>query len=183
MDRVFDEDREEKYMLYEFRGYDGQIELYENKIIIRRSGFARLTRGFSLGDKEIYLKSISGIQVKKPGLNAGYIQFIFSGSKETKHAGIMKAAADENTVMFQGGIQKYHEAIELKSMIEKLLSQPLDKQNFSKADELIKYKQLLDAGAITESEYLNEKNRLLASSTTAADGVTFCLQNENSYKQ
>ena len=29
---------EESDMLYEFRGYDGQIELYENKIIIKRKG-------------------------------------------------------------------------------------------------------------------------------------------------
>lgn len=153
-------------MLYEFRGYDGQIELYENKIIIRRAGAARLTRGFSLGDKEIYLKSISGIQVKKPGLQAGYIQFIFSGSKEAKGTGIMKIATDENTVMFQGGTQKYQEALELKKKIEKLLYQPTETQTVSKADELIKYKQLLDAGAITEEEFLSEKNRLLASHRT-----------------
>lgn len=148
-------------MLYEFRGYDGQIELYQNKIVIKRKGFARLTRGYTLGDKEIYLKSITGIQVKKPGMQAGYIQFIFSGSKEIKGSGIMKAATDENTVMFQGGEQKYQEALALKERIEKLIYAPNAEHALSEADELIKYKQLLDSGAITESEYLNVKRRLL----------------------
>ena len=81
-------------MLYEFRGYDGQIELYENKIIIKRKGIARATRGFTLGDKEIYLSSITGIQVKKPGIREGYIQFLVTGSQEVKGKGMKKAKND-----------------------------------------------------------------------------------------
>ena len=163
-------------MLYEFKGYDGQIELYENKIVIKRKGSARFTRGFALGEKEIFLKSISGIQVKKPGMQAGYIQFIFSGSKEIKKKNIMDVAKDENTVMFQGGNQKYQEALELKRRIESLMNQPMEVQTVSKADELLKYKQLLDSGAITEDEFNNEKNRLLSSNIVSQDSMSFHQQ-------
>lgn len=150
-------------MLYEFKSYDGQIELYENKIVIRRKGFARGARGAACGDKEIYLKSISGIQVKRPGMQAGYIQFIFSGSSESKKSSISKVARDENTVMFQGGEAKYQEALKLKMMIEQLTQQPSGGQAFSEADELEKFKKLLDAGAITEDEYFSAKRKLLDS--------------------
>lgn len=147
-------------MLNEFKGYDGQIELYENKIVIKREGGARWIRGFSLGDKEIYLKNLTGIQVKKPGMQAGYIQFIFAGSKEVKGSGIMKAANDENTVMFHGGNPKYQEALAFKQQVERLVEQAsrrVENTPVSSADELVKFKQLLDAGAITQEEFENQK--------------------------
>lgn len=170
---------EESDMLYEFRGYDGQIELYENKIIIKRKGFARATRGFTLGDKEIYLSSITGIQVKKPGVRDGYIQFLVSGSQEVKGKGMKKAAKDENTVLFmamEGGLDpnaKYNEALELKHRIELLkvqASSPVNVQATQTvqtgtaagaADELLKFKELLDAGVITEEEFAAKKAQLL----------------------
>ena len=49
-------------------GVNGQLYLYENRIIIRRKGvIAKMTQGFFKGEKEIFLSQISGIQVKKAG--------------------------------------------------------------------------------------------------------------------
>lgn len=158
-------------MLYEFRGYDGQIELYENKIVIRRKGTARVTRGFSMGDKEIYLSAIQGIQVKKPGLNEGYIQFLVTGSQEVKGKGLKKAKRDENTVMFAPmgqaftGDQAYQEALELKRRIEMLKMKnngtSQGETRDSAADQLLKYKALLDSGAITQEKFAEKKAELL----------------------
>ena len=82
------------------KGHTGQIDLYENRIDIKRKGFmAFALHGFD-GTKSIFLKSVSGVQFKEAGLmTSGYIQIIFLGSKEDKD-GLYDAAKDENTVMF-----------------------------------------------------------------------------------
>ena len=149
-------------MLYQFKGSNGKIELYENRIVIVRGRFST----FPNGEKEIFIKNLSGIQIKKPGLQAGYIQFIFSGSKEIKSKNIMDHARDENTIMFNSG---YENALILKQKIEKLINKSNESKNSqsyiqtaSQADELLKFKQLLDSGAITEDEFNIQKNRLLS---------------------
>ncbi len=93
------------------KGHTGQIDLYSNRIDIKRKGFmAFALHGFD-GTKTIFLKSISGIQFKEAGaLTAGYIQFIFQGSKESSK-GLFDATKDENTVMFQSKDQADFEKI------------------------------------------------------------------------
>jgi len=42
--------------LFELKGVNGQLELYNDKVIIRRKGFvSKMTQGFFKGDKTIYL--------------------------------------------------------------------------------------------------------------------------------
>ncbi len=149
-------------MLYKFKGSNGKIELYENKIVIIRNAFSTFPRGA----KEIYIKKLTGVQIKKPGLTAGYIQFIFSGSKEIKSSKIMDSAYDENTVIFQSN--GYQNALVLKQKIEELINKPNEARNqqtstqpISQTDELLKFKQLLDSGAITEEEFQTQKNKIL----------------------
>ena len=93
------------------KGHTGQIDLYENRIDIKRKGFmAFALHGFD-GTKSIFLKSITGIQFKEAGMmTAGYIQFVFSGSRENKD-GLLDATKDENTVMFQQKDQAEFEKI------------------------------------------------------------------------
>ncbi len=88
-------------ILHELQGVNGQIELYENRIIIKRKGvLAKMTQGFFKGEKEIFLNKISGIQLKKAGmLSNGYIQFTLSGGNENTK-GALSATQDENTVFF-----------------------------------------------------------------------------------
>ena len=112
------------------------------------------------GEKTIPIKSITAIQVKKPGITTGYIQFAYSGSSESK-GGVMDAVKDENTILF-GNKKEYEQALKLKQLIESLQnesSQPTTAS--SDADELLKFKELLDAGAITEEEYEAKKKQIL----------------------
>ena len=91
--------------------HTGQIDLYENRIDIKRKGFMAFDlHGFD-GTKTIFLKSITSIQFKEAGaMTAGFIQFTFSGGDESKK-GLFDATKDENTVMFQAKEQADFEKI------------------------------------------------------------------------
>lgn len=152
-------------MLIELDGVNGQLHLYENKVVITRKGaLAKLTQGFTKGDKSIYLSQISGIQIK-PGTNLtnGYIQFTLSGGKESTK-GVLSATQDENTVMFK---KKDNALVEqIRDEIERLkgLSGSSQKAtvNLSIADEIRQFKQLFDDGIISEAEFNNKKQELLS---------------------
>lgn len=144
------------------------VELYEDKIII---SFNFPTENYQ---KEIYLDSLAGIQIQKPGFGKyGYIKFLIKGSQETKlkTKTFSKLYDDENTLVFSGQ-KKYQEALQFKNKIEEAkqyaqnIKHTAQQPNFSVADELLKYKQLKDNGVISEDEFIREKNRLLSNNAT-----------------
>jgi hypothetical protein len=150
-------------ILMKFEGKNGQIELYHDKIIIKRQGFiAVLTQGFTKGDKTIYLNQITGIQLKLGGLLVGYIQFTLPGGIESKK-GVFDAQKDENTVTFNPLLNQ--SATQLKGKIEGLMQKSRQSINqtvqVSSADEIKKFKQLLDEGIITKDEFDKKKKELL----------------------
>ena len=151
-------------MLMELKGLNGQIQLYEDKIIITRKGFrAKMSQGFFKGDKSIYLSHITGIQLKHTGiLTNGYIQFTLSGGNESTR-GMNAATKDENSVIFVKKNNKL--ADKLKDEIEclKRLSQVRDRvvMQISAVDEIRKYNQLLIDGIISEAEFNLKKAELL----------------------
>ncbi len=151
-------------LFYELKGINGQLELYEDKIIIRRKGaLAKMTQGFFKGDKTNYINQITGIQVKPGTLwTNGYIQITVPGGIESKKGLLDDATLDENTVAFTS---KDNELVnQIKSKIEELMSQQrmghIINQS-SPADEIRKYKELLDDGVITQEEFEQKKKQLL----------------------
>jgi len=148
-------------VLMKAKGIDGQLELLETKIRIKRKGIvAFLSHGLK-GDKEILIKHISSIQFKKAGVFNGYIQFSFVGGLEAK-GGIIQAAGDENTIMFtekqQPSFEKIKEAIEEKiNSMEKMKKSETKSSNL---DELKQLAQLKEQGIITEKEFNALKKRL-----------------------
>ena len=148
----------------EFKGTLGKIELYADKIVIKRG----VLHASGRSQKEIYLSSITAIQIKKPGLQAGYIQFVLSGSQEVKKSSTfgMEIANDENSVIFNDKA-KYDEAMAFKNKVEKVMHeshQPtvIVQGQMSIADELSKLKSLVDAGILTEDEFAQQKQKLLS---------------------
>lgn len=154
-------------MMKEARGINGQLELYEHKIIIRRRGIKSLISQGWKGDKEILINQISSIQLKKADLiTNGYIQFAFLGGTENKR-GIYSATRDENTIMFTNSQE--NDFIEIKNLIESKIieSQRVnistqDKESvITPAKKIKEAKELLDIGAITEEEFQEIKNKYL----------------------
>ena len=160
-------------MLVKYAGVDSMKEFYfksngkyhvviENGYLRWKSkgAFNYLVKG-SKGEKSIPIKSITAIQIKEPRLTTGYIQFAYSGSSESK-GGVFDAVTDENTINFSSK-KELQQAKKLKALIESLQnesSQPAT-SNTSDADELIKFKELLDAGVITEEEFEAKKKQIL----------------------
>jgi hypothetical protein len=145
--------------IVKYEGSGGQFEVYPDKIIITRKGLqAKFLQGFTAGNKTIYINQLTGIKVKPAGILNGYIQFILSGNIEVKKD-IMKQTHDENTIFFKN--RKDTETIEkIKAIIEDLMSKR-SSPSISEADEIKKYKQLLDDGAINQEEFDLKKKQLL----------------------
>ncbi len=125
-----------------------------------RKGLQNFLIQGSKGEKSIPIKSITAIQLKAPRLTTGYIQFAYSGSSETK-GGTMSAVNDENTITFTK--KELDQAKELKQLIESLQREGNSTSNSktSDADELLKFKELLDGGIITEDEFEVKKKQIL----------------------
>ncbi|MFO6497600.1 SHOCT domain-containing protein [Bacillus sp. HSf4] len=144
----------------EFKGSNGSVVVTPTKVILKYSRFL----GSGKGEKEIRLNSISGIQLKKPVLTAGYIQFSFSGSSEQKGKSIFDAVKDENTIMCKNK-QQYKGFVEAKELIEKYLNEEPSTNNFvskpSSAEELKQFADLRDQGIITEEEFIAKKKQIL----------------------
>ncbi len=138
------------------------VELWPNKITIRRRGLLNAVNVGLTGEKDIYLPTITGIQVKKPGLTVGYIQFMARGSQDNK-GGVTGAVQDENTIVFAGK-KNYQLAQDMKKKIEELIHQPLPSlaPPVSTADELAKLAALKEQGILTAEEFDEQKKLLLS---------------------
>ncbi|WP_424474822.1 SHOCT domain-containing protein [Oceanobacillus kimchii] len=124
-------------------------------------GFMNYVNRGSKGEKSIPIKSITAIQIKDPRLTTGYIQFAYSGATESK-GGVFDAVKDENTITFNSK-NDLAQAKELKSIVESLRNE--EKQppitQATDADEIIKYKHLLDEGILTQEEFEAKKKQIL----------------------
>ncbi|WP_225049143.1 SHOCT domain-containing protein [Lacticaseibacillus kribbianus] len=134
-------------------------------VTIRRQGMLNaLNQGFK-GAKTIPYASITAVQLKKPGMTAGYIQFTILGGRESP-GGVLAATKDENTVLFSGR-DHYAEMLAIKALIEAKIqdySRPrpsVQAAPDSNLDQIAKLKALLDSGAITQEEFTAKKHQLL----------------------
>ncbi|MDO8180215.1 MAG: hypothetical protein Q7T62_18360 [Undibacterium sp.] len=124
-------------------------------------------------EKTIPIQNISSIEVKKPGvLINGFIQLSIAGgvareSSYTWTGGVNDALKDENSVVFVGD-DNYQLALQIKTDIESKMARtaPSAFAGGSVADELLKFKGLLDAGLLTQDEFDSIKKRLLGASAT-----------------
>lgn len=139
------------------------ITLTPDTITISRKGVLNsLNHGFK-GDKTIQIRNISAVQLKKPGMSNGYIQFTLIGGNESK-GGVFSAASDENTVMFT---KKFWDQMQMvKTFVEDRLSeynQPAAAtvNSVTEADQILAYKNLLDQGIINEVEFELKKKQIL----------------------
>lgn len=144
----------------EVDGHNGQLELTDTVLRIKRKGvLAFMTQGLK-GDKEILVSQISSIQFKKADFfTNGYIQFAFIGGREAK-GGLFQGTQDENTVMFRASQQADFEKLrdELQRRIASVAAVPMPP---SALDELEKLASLRDKGIVSDEEFQQKKKQLL----------------------
>ena len=111
------------------------------------------------GTKEFYYCDLGSIQYKEPGkIFSGFIQFEYPCTNENSFLSentfpIMKSSNSEDC-------KRAYEYIRGKIAVYKAIDKTAPSA-FSPADELKKYKELLDAGAITQEEFDTKKKQLL----------------------
>jgi hypothetical protein len=142
----------------QIKGWNGRIELYKTFLRIDRGTLMGFISQGLKGKKDIPLDRVSSVQIKKPGLTPGYIQFSIAGGNESQ-GGVSAAVKDENTVTFRGR-ENYHKALAIRESIHK--RRP-GKQGLgsSVADEIEKLHGLLQKGIISREEFESGKAKLL----------------------
>lgn len=150
---------------YFLKGVNGQLTVEDDFVVIERKGFmATSMHGFA-GQKKLPIHNIMSVQVQDgTSFSNGYIQFAVLGGIESK-GGILNASLDENSVLFKTKDNELVHKIRdhIYNIIMYKANQKVQTVNSSSAaDEIIKYKKLLDAGIITAEEFEAKKKELLA---------------------
>ena len=151
-----------KYCLSGARGRE--IIVYENKVVLKVKATlgSFLTGNISDGEKTIYYKDCIGVQFKESGILLGYLQFETAGR-------IMNNSAsnffNENTFTFEHPNPSNELMKEVanfvKHKVELSKTETNDNNTVSVANEIIKFKNLLDQGIITQEEFDAKKKQLL----------------------
>ena len=155
--------------IYDLDGVNGRhLVVYDDKIVITVKACLAsfLTGNVSDGEKTIYFVDCIGVQYKKCGFQVGYLQF------ETA-AGIMNNKNNnffnENSFTWDTTKQSNETMEEVANYCKRRIDEiKANKKSSattivqtSPADELKKFKELLDMGIITQDEFDSKKKELL----------------------
>lgn len=144
------------------------LDVYENKVVFTstQSTSTVVTSLFlggsaTQGEKTIYYKDVIGVQYKPSKVTDGYIQV------ETASAGRSASSeyGGENSIQFGGKSNADAEMITsfIRAKIEEIKNAPVGGfvQKATPAEELKKFKELLDMGVISQEEFDAKKKQLL----------------------
>jgi len=96
-------------------------------------------------------------------LAGGCLYFKHINDTSTKAKGIVALQSEDNAFFFSG--REVNDAKKIKASVDNIIAErkaTAETESVpSSADELLKFKQLLDAGAITQEEYDKKKTQLL----------------------
>ena len=160
-------------VLMRLKATDGTIIAYDDRVVISRQGLMAVsTHGFK-GDKTFFYTDLASIEYKKPGATNGYLHFVTPGSvskspKVNLFGTSKDTLEDENTVTLRAFNKDVpSESEKLYNLILEQMQQaktPNVSNNntpLSGADEILKYKSLLDSGIITQAEFDAKKKQIL----------------------
>ena len=156
--------------VYFFEGVRGRIlTVYEDKVIIttRLTAGSFITGNATDGEKTIYFVDCIGIQFKKSDMTLGYIQFeTASGVMNNKSNNMF----NENSFTWDLSAVSNEKMEEVANYVKGKIDECKHAKNMgyapanaatSNAEELKKFKDLLDAGIITQEEFDAKKKQLL----------------------
>ena len=143
----------------------------QGKTLLVSGDSARIEKVGWLGgkrEKTLPIRSITSVEVKRPGAFSGFIQFSIAGGKAldstyTLTGGAFDAAKDENSVVFVG-TENYEIALTIKSYVETWASKHETRSALSGppvAEEIRQLKTLLDEGLLTADEFAQKKKQIL----------------------
>lgn len=156
-------------LIYDIDGNMGKIlKVYENRCLISaKPGVKGALFGSLLnGDKEYYYSDITSVQFKNLGATTGFLQFEYAGSHSKNNF------INENSFTFAAtvGTSKNKQLKEQMPVVYEYIQDRVraykeGKNNtvstLSVADELKKFKELLDCGVISQEEFDTKKKQLL----------------------
>ena len=146
------------------------LDVYDNKVVFSSTkSTSTLVTGLvfgtsvTQGEKTIYYKDAIGVQYKPSSIADGYIQV------ETAAGGVTSSSSQyggENSIQFSGKDRNEEAEIIvafIKNKIEEIKNAPVGGivQQVSPAEELKKFKELLEVGIITQEEFDVKKKELL----------------------
>ena len=146
------------------------LDVYDNKVVFSSTkSTSTLVTGLvfgtsvTQGEKTIYYKDAVGVQYKPSSIADGYIQI------ETAAGGVTSSSSQyggENSIQFSGKDRNAEAEMIvdfIKRKIEEIKNAPVGGvvQQVSPAEELKKFKDLLDADIITQEEFDAKKKELL----------------------
>ena len=154
------EAKRKKGFVYDLKGNRGRsMTVFADRVVITvvPKASSLITGNYTDGEKTIFFHDVIGVQFKKSSGLVGYLQF------ETA-SGLMNNATNnmfnENTFTFDETVVSNEKMREVADYVIAQIS--LFKQAlYSNAEEIKKYKELLDLGAITTEEYEAKKKQLL----------------------
>lgn len=150
-------------IVFDFKSRVGDgLKVYEDRVVITHSGVLNALSMGIHGDKTVFYSDLTAVQFKKAGFLNGHIQFSLLGGKEHT-GGVFSASSDENTIVFSSEHNACAEKI--VAYIQKKIKESKQPQtvvaSVSSADEVLKLKNLLDMGVITQEEFDAKKKQLL----------------------
>jgi hypothetical protein len=140
------------------------VDLYSEHLKIIRTGGC--LKPFPGGEKMIPYAKLSGVRFKPPGALAGFVQFIFSGSLESK-GNTFQAGENENTVFFsrkEAATFEYVRDFVQDRILHPASTAPPAQSRADAADSLAyleKLASLRDQGIVTDEEFEAKKRQIL----------------------
>lgn len=151
-------------LITKLKGTNGIILLYVDRIVISRKTFGGIASFGIVGDRSIFYNSIQGVEYSGSLLKIIPKGIETKGYNNLKYSDIKKAQRDENVILLSPFNKKIAEKIYqiINAKVNETYNGEVRKENYiSSADEIRKYKQLLDEGIITQEEFEKKKNELL----------------------
>ena len=162
---------ENQDLVYTIDGVRGRhIDIYTDKVVITTKVTlgSLLTHNATDGEKTIYYSDCIGVQFKKSQFAIGYLQLETASSNGNNKSSNFFA---ENSFTFDETVISNEKMIEVADYVKSrvdavkkgtnMSSVATSNNNVSVADELLKLKQLLDMGVLSQEEFDEQKNKLL----------------------
>lgn len=143
-------------------GWESTLTILDDCVELEHKSMAAVIAGIPRGKKTLFYDDFTSVEFKPTGfMSYGYIQFNVPGHKQRKD----NPAFDE----YSFAVEKKYES-QARELYEKILENKRNSKSsggttvinqVSTADEILKLKQLLDAGVLTQDEFDAKKKQLL----------------------